>query len=62
MSRMRISISLTVWSLALVIALGTPAISQTPKAGGTLKKSAAGNGLHRQPSLAARSTAAITRT
>src|SRR5262244_3633827 len=36
MSRMRISISLAVVSLVLVIALGTPAISQTPKAGGTL--------------------------
>jgi len=36
MSRMRISISLAVWSLVLVFALGTPAISQTPKAGGTL--------------------------
>ena len=36
MSRMRVSISLAVLSLVLVIALGTPAISQTPKAGGTL--------------------------
>src|SRR5262249_30825743 len=36
MSRMRISISLAVVSLVLVIALGTPAISQTPKSGGTL--------------------------
>ena len=36
MSCMRISISLTVVSLVLVSALGTPAISQTPKAGGTL--------------------------
>src|SRR5215813_7069727 len=36
MSCMRISISLAVVSLVLVIALGTPALSQTPKAGGTL--------------------------
>src|SRR5499433_861857 len=36
MSRMRISISLAVVSLVLVIALCTPAISQTPKSGGTL--------------------------
>src|SRR5499433_4204751 len=36
MSCMRISISLAVVSLVLVIALGTPALSQTPKSGGTL--------------------------
>src|SRR5881296_2804460 len=36
MSRMRASISLTAVSLMLVVVLGTPAISQTPKAGGTL--------------------------
>src|SRR6267378_3402532 len=36
MSRMRVTISLLVPSLVLVIALGTPAISQTPKSGGTL--------------------------
>src|SRR5882724_6192783 len=36
MSRMRATISFAVISLVLVIALGTPAISQTPKAGGTL--------------------------
>src|SRR5881296_1441845 len=36
MSRRRATISFVVVSLALVIAFGTPAISQTPKAGGTL--------------------------
>src|SRR5437762_9689445 len=36
MSRMRASISLAIGSLVLVIALGSPAISQTPKTGGTL--------------------------
>src|SRR5437764_12903551 len=36
MSRMRASISLAIGSLVLVIALGSPAISQTPKSGGTL--------------------------
>src|ERR671924_1489467 len=36
MSRMRASISLAAVSLILVVAFGTPAVSQTPKAGGTL--------------------------
>src|SRR5436309_2121732 len=36
MSRMRASISLTAVSLMLVVVLCTPAISQTPRAGGTL--------------------------
>src|SRR5437899_3977001 len=36
MSRMRASISLTAVSLMLVVVLGTPALSQTPRAGGTL--------------------------
>ncbi len=36
MSRMRALLALTTVGLMLVIALGTPAISQTPKSGGTL--------------------------
>src|SRR5882672_5480408 len=36
MSRMRVTISFVLAGLVLVIALGTPAISQTPKSGGTL--------------------------
>src|SRR5438874_4324885 len=36
MSRMRVTISFVVAGVVLVIALGTPAISQTPKSGGTL--------------------------
>jgi len=36
MSRMRVTITFVLAGLILVIALGTPAISQTPKSGGTL--------------------------